>query len=76
MCYDPATFYSIKKRGFIRESYFADLTIVEINSVWAISKENILSKYGLSPLDGTTFQTNVTHTFVNGNLVYENSQFN
>jgi dihydroorotase len=75
MCYNPATLYSIEKRGFIRESYFADLTIVDLNSVWAISKENILSKYGWSPLDGTTFQTNVTHTFVNGNLVYENGQF-
>lgn len=76
MCHNPATLYRIKKRGYIRESYFADLTIVDINSNWTVSKENILYKCGWSPLDGTTFQTRVTHTFVNGNLVYDNGQFN
>lgn len=76
MCHNPATLYRIEKRGFIREGYFADLTIVDLNTSWTVSKENILSKCGWSPLEGTTFQTKVTHTFVNGNLVYNNGEFN
>jgi dihydroorotase len=76
MCHNPAILYRIEKRGFIREGYFADLTIVDLNTSWTVSKENILSKCGWSPLDGTTFQTKVTHTFVNGNLVYDNGKFN
>lgn len=75
MCHNPATLYSIEKRGFIREGYFADLTIVDLNASWTVDKNNILSKCGWSPLEGTTFQTNITHTFVNGNLVYENGKF-
>lgn len=76
MCHNPATLYRIENRGFIREGYFADLSIVDLNTSWTVSKENILSKCGWSPLDGTAFQTKVTHTFVNGNLVYDNGQFN
>ena len=76
MCHNPATLYKIENRGFIREGYFADLSIVDLNSIWTVSKENILSKCGWSPLDGTTFQTKVIHTFVNGNLVYDHGQFN
>jgi dihydroorotase len=75
MCHNPAILYSIEKRGFIREGYFADLTIVDLHSSWTVDKNNLLSKCGWSPLEGTTFQTKVTHTFVNGNLVYNNGQF-
>jgi dihydroorotase len=75
MCHNPATLYSIEKRGFIREGYFADLTIVDLNESWTVDKNNILSKCGWSPLEGTTFHTKVTHTFVNGNLVYNNGNF-
>ncbi len=71
MCHNPAILYKIKKRGFIREGYFADLTIVDLNAPWTVDKSNILSKCGWSPLEGTTFQTKVTHTFVNGYLVLE-----
>lgn len=76
MCHNPATLYNIEKRGFIREGYFADLTIVDLNSTWKVSKENILSKCGWSPLEETIFQTKVTQTFVNGNLVYDNGKIN
>ena len=76
MCHNPAILYNIEKRGFIREGYFADLTIVDMNSNWTVEKNNLLYKCGWSPLEGTTFQTKVTHTFVNGNLVYENGKFN
>jgi dihydroorotase len=76
MCHNPAILYRIEKRGFIREGYFADLSIVDLNTTWKVGKENIVSKCGWSPLEGTTFQTKVTHTFVNGNLVYDNGKFN
>ena len=76
MCHNPATLYSIEKRGFIREGYYADLTIVDLNANWTVDKNNILSKCGWSPLEGTTFQTKVTHTLVNGNLIYHNGKFN
>ena len=76
MCHNPAILYNIEKRGFIREGYFADLTILDLNTSWTVSHENILSKCGWSPLEGTRFQTKVTHTFVNGNLIYDHGQFN
>lgn len=75
MCHNPATLYGIANRGFIREGYFADLTMVDLNESWTVNKDNILSKCGWSPLEGTTFQTKITHTFVNGNLVYNNGIF-
>lgn len=75
MCHNPATLYGIANRGFIREGYFADLTMVDLNESWTVNKDNILSKCGWSPLEGTTFQTKITHTFVNGNLVYTNGIF-
>lgn len=75
MCHNPARLYGIEKRGFVREGYFADLVIVDLDAAWTVSKENILYKCGWSPLEGTTFHSKVTHTFVNGNLVFENGQF-
>ena len=75
MCHNPAILYRIENRGFIREGYNADLCIVDMNNTWTVSKENLLSKCGWSPLEGTTFHSKVTHTFVNGNLVYDNGCF-
>jgi len=75
MCHNPAILYNIENRGFIREGYFADLTIVDLNTSWTVSKQNILSKCGWSPLEGSIFQTKMTHTFVNGNLVFDNGDF-
>lgn len=76
MCHNPATLYRIDKRGFIREGYYADLVIVDLDQQYTVSKENILYKCGWSPLEDTTFHSKVTHTFVNGHLVYDNGQFN
>ena len=76
MCHNPAILYHIEKRGFIREGYFADLTLVDLNTNWTVSKENILYKCGWSPVEGTTFHSSITQTFVNGNLVYNNGRFN
>lgn len=75
MCHNPAILYGLDKRGFIREGYQADLALVELSANWTVSKENILYKCGWSPLEGTTFHSQVTHTFVNGHLVFENGQF-
>ena len=74
MSHNPAILYGIQKRGFIREGYFADLAIVDLNAEWTVSKECILSKCGWSPLEGTSFHSKVTHTFVNGHLVFNNGQ--
>lgn len=71
MCHNPAILYHIEKRGFLREGYYADLVLVDIDAPWTVSKENILYKCGWSPLEGTLFNTQVTHTLVNGHLVYE-----
>jgi dihydroorotase len=76
MCHAPAILYKVHKRGFIREGYFADLTIIEPASEWKVSKENILYKCGWSPFEGTSFSHKVTHTFVSGNLVYDNGAVN
>lgn len=75
MCHNPSILFQIEKRGFIREGYFADLVIVDTNSPWTVSKENILYKCQWSPFENTSFRSKITHTFVNGSLVYENSEF-
>lgn len=75
MCHNPAILYHITNRGFIREGYFADLTLVDLNSQWTVTKDSLLYKCGWSPLEGTTFQTRINQTFVNGNLVYDNGLF-
>lgn len=76
MCHNPAILFRIKDRGFIREGFFADLVLVDLNSPWKVEKENILYKCKWSPFEGETFSSKVTHTFVNGNLVYDNEVFN
>jgi dihydroorotase len=76
MCHAPADLFRIFNRGYIREGYFADLVIVDMKSRWTVCKDNILYKCKWSPLSGMTFSSAVTHTFVNGNLVYENGRFN
>ena len=74
MAHNPAILFRIEKRGFIREGYKADLVLVDLNQNWTVKKENILYKCGWSPLEGTEFHSKVTHTFVNGKLVYENGK--
>lgn len=76
MSHALAECFRIKERGFIREGYHADLVIVDLNSSTTVSKQNILYKCGWSPLEGMEFPASITHTFVNGNLVYENGEFN
>ena len=74
-CHNPAILFQIKERGYIREGYKADLVLVDLKSPWTVHKENILYKCQWSPFEGTTFKSKVTHTFVNGILIYENFKF-
>ena len=72
MAHNPARIFKIEKRGFVREGYFADLAIVNPGLPWNVKKENILYKCGWSPFEGYNFKSRITHTFVNGQLVYNN----
>lgn len=76
MSHAVAGCFQIKERGYVREGYYADLVLVDLNQTSTVSKENILYKCGWSPLEGFTFPATITHTFVNGNLVYENGNIN
>lgn len=75
MSHAVATCFRIAERGYIREGYFADLVIVDLNQPSRVTKENILYKCGWSPLEGFEFPATITHTFVNGHLVYGNGVF-
>lgn len=72
MCHNPAKIFKIEKRGFIKEGYFADLVIVNPSLPWSVKPENILAKCGWSPFENYTFKSRITHTFVNGEMVYNN----
>ncbi len=73
-CHNPAKLFKIEKRGFIKEGYYADIAIVNAYLPWNVKKENILAKCGWSPFEGYNFKSRVTHTFVNGKLVYANGK--
>ena len=75
MCHNPAILFQIDRRGYVKPGSLADLVVVDINSPWTVKKENLLYKCGWSPFEGVNFKSRVTHTFVNGTLVYQNSKF-
>ena len=75
-CHNPAIIFQIENRGFIREGYYADLVLIDLKAPQTVCKENILYKCGWSPFEGTTFSSSVTHTFVNGVLMYHEGTFN
>jgi dihydroorotase len=72
MAHNPAILFKIEKRGFIKEGYFADLAIVNSGLPWTVKKDNIFAKCGWSPFEDFTFRSRITHTFVNGQLVFQN----
>ncbi|MCF0042478.1 dihydroorotase [Dyadobacter fanqingshengii] len=76
MSHTVADLFQISKRGYIREGYWADLILVDTNAQTRVEASNLYSKCGWSPFEGVNFQSSVTHTFVSGNLVYENGKFN
>lgn len=75
-CHNPAILFEIDKRGYIKEGYFADLVLVDLNKPWTVDKSNILAQCKWSPFEGTRFTSSVTHTIVSGHLVYDNGNFN
>jgi dihydroorotase len=76
MAHAVADCFQIEKRGYIREGYFADLVLVDLNASYTVSRPNLLYKCAWSPFENNTFNSVITHTFVNGNLVYHNGVFN
>lgn len=71
MCHAPATLFQIKKRGFIRPGYKADLVLLNPSCSWTVTNDCLLSKCGWSPMEGQTFHSKVEKTFVNGYPVYD-----
>jgi dihydroorotase len=75
MCHSPADCFRIENRGYIREGYWADLVLFDLLDTSKVEKNNIAYKCGHSPLLGRKFQSAITHTFVNGVLLYEYGTF-
>ena len=75
MCHAPAECFQVSNRGYIREGYYADLVLADLNNPWTVTKENILYKCKWSPFEGVTFNSKVLMTIVNGRPVYENGKF-
>ncbi len=75
MAHHPAILFEIEERGFIREGYYADLVLVDMNKNWTVEKENILAKCGWSPFEGQSFQSKVHKTWVSGHLAYDEGKF-
>ena len=75
MCHAPAVCFQIDRRGYIREGYHADLVLVDREQPFTVAPANIYYKCGWSPFEGVTFHSSVTHTFVNGNLAWQNGQW-
>lgn len=75
MCHAPAKCFRLKNRGYIREGYAADVVLVNLNSPWKVDRDNILYKCGWSPFEGEEFRSHISHTFVNGHMVYNNGVF-
>ena len=76
MCHNPAILFRIEKRGFIKKGYYADLVLIDPKKDYLVTKDNILYKCGWSPFEGIQFSSTITHTFVNGNLIYDQGKFN
>jgi len=75
MCHNPARLFQVKDRGFIKEGYYADLVVVDVEKSQEVTRDNVLYKCGWSPFEGTTFDATITHTFLNGNLAYAEGKF-
>lgn len=75
MSHNVADLFRIQKRGYIREGYFADLVLVNLQKTTEVTKTSLLYKCGWSPFEGHVFKSSIEKTFVNGNLVYDNGKF-
>ena len=64
LCHAPARLFQVSRRGFVREGHAADLTLVDLDRPWTVTRNNLLSKCGWSPFEGVRFRAQVTHTWV------------
>jgi dihydroorotase len=76
MCHAPARLFGIRDRGFIEPGLKADLVLVDMDHTWTVAHKNVHYKCGWSPFEGETFQSRVSHTWVNGKLAYREGLFN
>ena len=76
MCHAPARLFRVRERGFVEPGFKADLVLVDMDRPWTVEHQNILYKCGWSPFEGQVFRSTVTHTWVNGRLVYREGMFN
>jgi dihydroorotase len=76
MCHAPAQCFNIAERGYLREGYFADMVLVDLQQTTQVTKDQILYKCGWSPLEGKTFPAAICYTLVNGQIVYESGKLN
>jgi len=76
MSHSVADCFQIEKRGYIREGYWADMVLLDLNGTTSVVKEGLLSKCAWSPFEGTKFQSKITHTIVSGHIAYANGQIN
>ena len=73
-CHAPAIRFQVSERGFVREGYWADLVLVNLNGPKIVRNEHVLSKCGWSPFEGYRFRSAIDTTIVNGNIVYQNGE--
>ncbi len=76
MCHAPADCFKVEERGYLREGYWADLILVDLEKEWEVKKDNLQYKCNWSPFEGHTFKGQIEATIVSGHLAYENGQFN
>ncbi len=76
MCHNPARLFQIEKRGYIKKGYYADLVLVDLQNSQEVTRDSLLYKCGWSPFEGVHFNSKITHTFVNGSLIYNQGKFN
>ena len=75
MCHNVALRYQLKDRGFIRQGYFADMVLVDLDKPWTVAPENTYYKCGWSPLMGEQYNAKILQTYVNGTKVYDEGEF-
>jgi dihydroorotase len=73
MCHAPAVCFQVKERGFVREGYWADLVLFDLDHKWEVQKDNIFYKCGWSPLEGKAFKGAINKTLINGEIAYDRS---
>lgn len=73
-CHNPAILFDVEKRGYLKEGFYADLVLVDLNQTTEVTPDHLLYQCGWSPFEGTTFSARVMQTFVNGQTVYKNGK--